>query len=37
MERKEFVVYFFASKSTSGNFIEETKENFVAPKQFIFF
>ncbi len=37
MKRKEFVVSFFVSKSTSGNFIEETKEDFVAPKQVLFF
>jgi len=37
MKRKEFVVSFFVSKSTSGNFIEETKEDFVAPKQVLYF
>ncbi len=37
MRRKEFVVCFSVSKSTYGNFIKETKEDFVAPKQVLFF
>jgi hypothetical protein len=37
MRRKEFVIYLSTNKSTFGNFIEEVKKDFTAPKQALFF
>lgn len=36
-EEEGICVCFSISKSTYGNFIKETKEDFVAPKQVLFF